>query len=780
MLQDTVLAGRPNVETTDEIFEDPNVDIEEKARSVIDRLGTLAEDQVIARNHIETRWLENLRAYHGFYDPQVEADLKAANQSRAFIKITGAKTRALVARLYDLIFPTDDRNWSIGPTPVPKLSRELTEAEDMAKAAAEAANIAEGSGDAFAVEAAVEQGNDQAQRAKSAREIIDKMNKAGKLMQEEMDDQLVESLYPQECRKLITDAGKLGTGILKGPVVHTAARGNWLFDKESQQWRMDTDEELRPRIKRVDPWSFFPDMSAQCIAEAEFTFERYLWSKKELRRMVKTHGFSANAVRNLLREEKIISTGVASGLTYIAQLRSISKDEAAPIKGRYVGWEYHGPLECAEVAILLRAMGQPEAADEYEQRADPLDEMNVVAFFCEGELLKIAPEYPLDSGETLYSVFNVVDAEACIFGYGVPHLMDSTQAALNAAWRMGLDNSAYSVKPQIAFDKEHIMPADGDWNMAPGKMWLRVKGGTAQDGKVPIEFFNVPNNMQEIMTIIRLCMEFADIESGVPMPQQGEQGAHTTQTVGGMAILQNASNIVFRAIVKNFDDGIITPTMRRLYDWNMQFNEREDIKGDMQVDARGTSVLLVKEVQAANLMVIITGLMANPVFAAMIKPYEAITKLFQSMMIKPDDLLIGEEQYMELMQQQAEAEAAAAEQQQDPAIITAQARIESAQIQAASRKASDENQVVIEQIRQRTALISLAEQTNMTLEELNTRLNLKTIEQEGKERMMAAEIGAEQAIAEAARANGEVPKGSGGYVSGGSDTTKVDSVMAEG
>jgi hypothetical protein len=297
---------------------------------------------------------------------------------------------------------------------------------------------------------------------------------------------------------------------------------------------------------------------------------------------------------------------------------------------------------------------------------------------------------------------------------------------------------------------------------------------------VPIEFFNVPNNMQEIMTIIRLCMEFADIESGVPMPQQGEQGAHTTQTVGGMAILQNASNIVFRAIVKNFDDGIITPTMRRLYDWNMQFNEREDIKGDMQVDARGTSVLLVKEVQAANLMVIITGLMANPVFAAMIKPYEAITKLFQSMMIKPDDLLIGEEQYMELMQQQAEAEAAAAEQQQDPAIITAQARIESAQIQAASRKASDENQVVIEQIRQRTALISLAEQTNMTLEELNTRLNLKAIEQEGKERMMAAEIGAEQAIAEAARANGEVPKGSGGYVSGGSDTTKVDSVMAEG
>lgn len=779
-LENTILAGQPNAEYSDGLeYEEAKPDIEEQSRSIIDRLGTLAQEQVVARNHIEIRWLENLRAYHGFYDPEIEAQLRDAKQSRAFIKITGAKTRALVARLYDLIFPTDDRNWSIEPTPVPKLARELADAEQAAKNAAEEANKAVAGNDNQKEQAAVDIGRDEAGRAGAAKQIIEKMTKASKLMQEEMDDQLVESLYPQECRKLITDAGKLGTGILKGPVVHTAARGNWFFDEELKQWRMDTDEEIRPRIKRVNPWAFFPDMSAQTIDEAEFTFERYLWSKKELRKMVKSHGFNEHAIRRLLREDRGINTGIASGLTYIAQLRSIAKDEAAPIKGRYVGWEYHGPLECSEVATLLRAMGQEDIANEYENRADPLDEMSVVAYFCDGELLKIAPEYPLDSGETLYSVFNVVDSEACIFGYGVPHLMDSTQAALNAAWRMGLDNSAYSVKPQIAFDKEHIQPADNDWNMAPGKIWLRVKGGTATDGKVPIEFFNVPNNMQEIMMIVRLCMEFADIESGVPMPQQGEQGAHTTQTVGGMAILQNASNIVFRAIVKNFDDGIITPTMRRLYDWNMQFTKREDIKGDMQVDARGTSVLLVKEVQASNLMVIISGLMANPTFAMMIKPYEAITKLFQSMMIKPADLLITEEEYEEAIQAQAQAEAeAAANGAQDPATITAQARIQSAEITAASRKESDLMAFEIEKIRQQTALISLAEHSNLTLEDLRNRLNIKAIEQEGKERMMAAEIGAERSMAEAARANGETPKGSGGYVSGGTQPTG-DSVMSK-
>lgn len=762
-MEQPILAGRPN-QSDEEVFEqEAPIDIEDQCRSIVDRLSTLAQEQVTSKNFIEERWLENMRAYHGFYDPSTETALKDAKQSRAFIKITGAKTRALKARLFDLIFPTDDRNWGIGPTPVPKLSKEVREAEAIARDAADRANRAAASGNPEMEQAAIEVGNDQAGRAQAAKQEVAAMRKASDLMQEEMDDQLVESQYPQECRKLIDDGAKLGTGILKGPMVNLSTRGRWLPSDGGFELRQSQDPQ--PRMKRVDPWSFFPDMSARNIEEAEFTFERYLWSKKQLRKMVKTHGFNANAVRRLLDENSSSTTlaNMPTGMSYLSQLRSISRDEALPIKGRMVGWEYHGPLECTEVATLLRAVGEEEAAQEYERRDDPLDEMNVVAFFCNGELLKIAPEYPLDSGETLYSVFNVVEAEGCIFGYGVPHLIDSTQAALNASWRMGLDNSAFSVKPQSVMDKDQIQPADGDWNMSPGKLWLRVKGGTQSDGKIPIEFFNVPNNMEEIVMIIRLCMEFVDLESGIPMPQQGEQGAHTTQTVGGMAILQNAANVVFRAVVKNFDDGIITPTMRRLYDWNMQHNPRNEIKGDMQVDARGTSVLLVKEVQAQNLMVIITGLMADPRFQTMLKPYEAITKLFQSMMIKPDDILVSEEDYQEAMRQAQEQGPPP-----DPVIINAQSRIEAAQIQAKSRETSDETSLMIEQIRQRTALVDLASRENLSLEELRGKLGIEKEKIASGERKMAFEAGVEKSMADEARARGEQPTGSGGFISAGS------------
>lgn len=770
-IADPILAGAPNPLPYDEVPADAP-DFEEQAQSILDRLQSLANEQVRLKNPIEERWLKNMRSYHGFYEPTTEADLKEAGQARNFVKITGAKTRAMKARLFDLLFPTDDKNWSIEPTPVPKLAKEISEAEATAKQAADLANRAAAAGDAVTEAGVVAAGDEQASRALAAREEVARMEKAADLMETEMDDQLVESRYPSECRTLIDDACKIGTGILKGPVVYDGGRGRWLPQQGQDgavSFALTPYEDVRPKHKRTDPWSFFPDMAARSPEEWEFTFERYLWNKKQLRQMVKTHGFSPNAVRRILEEKSGALGSIPAGLQYLTQLREIAKGDGVPIKGRFVGWEYHGQLETEEVATLLRALGKEELAMEYVNRNDPLDEVNVVVWFCEGELLKIAPEYPMDSGETLYSIFNLVEADESVFGYGIPHLIEDDQDALNAAWRMGIDNSAYSVKPQVVIDKTMIEPADGDWNMAPGKAWLKVGKPVGTEKNKPVEFFNVPNNMAEIGSIIEMAMQFIDIESGIPMPQQGEQGATTTQTVGGMAILQNAANIVFRAIVKNFDDGIITPTMRRLYDWNMQHNPRDDIKGDMQIDARGSSVLLVKEVQAQNLMVIVTSLMANPTFAMMMKPYPAIQKLFQAMMIRPADVMLTEDEYDEAVKAAQEQE-----QPQDPVIVTAQARIQSAQIMADSRKTSDEVQLMIEQMRQETRVMELGDKFNLTIEEIKAQLGKVALTNESKERMFAAEVGAERVFADEARARGEDPSGSGGFVSAGGEPEKVD------
>ena len=746
-------------------------DSEEFAGMVIDRLSKLAQDAVTARRATEERWITDYRQYHGFYDPTTEKNLKNAGQSRAFVKITRAKAVTLEARLFDLLFPTDDKNWDISATPVPKLAKEAKEAEQRAKNAAEQANQAEAVGDHQTAGAIVGEGQDEAARAHAAANEIAVAKKAVDGMREEMEDQLIESRYPAHSRDLIHQSVIIGTGILKGPMVGERTRGRWLPEAANDQaervenitnWKLEQGDDPRPLVRWVDAWSFFPDPSARRIDEAEYTFERHLWSKRELRKMVRTHGFDPDAVREIIRDDKkTVST--SPGLEYLVQLRSLTGEGDGKIIGRYVGWEYHGPLECDEMVALLHYVGEHELAFKYQEDDDPLREFNVLLYFCEDKLLKVSPDYPLDSNEPLYSVFNVEENEGSIFGYGVSHLIDSTQNMLNSAWRAGGDNMGLSVGPQAVIDKESIEPADGNWNMTPRKVWWRTKAAVP-NAPDPVTFFNVPNNMNEIATIIKIALEFIDMETGIPMPQQGDNGAHTTQTVGGMAILQTAANIVFRRMVKNYDDGIIEPTMRRLYDWNMQHNQRSDIKGDMQVDARGSSVLLLKEVQAQNLMFIVTQLMANPAVAIMLKPYQNVVKLFQNMMIKPDDVMITEDEYTEAVKRQQESPPPPT-----PAEITAKARIDAANIAAQSSGVRDETTLMIARINERLALYEMASNHAISVQELQTRLAEKQIREEGEDRRMAAEVGAEAAMAEDARRHGEQPGGSGGYVSAGGE-----------
>lgn len=719
------------------------------------RLDRLAQEQVNAKQMVEQRWLDAVRAYHGRYDANFVTNLTKAGQSTAFVKATRAKTVALEARLFDLMFPTDDRNWDVSPTPVPKLADEQKEAESRATNAAAQANLAEASQDPRAQEI-VAAGQDEAARAQAAANEIAKALKAAKLMRDEMDDQLIETKYPAETRDAIHDMCLLGSGILKGPMVNEKARGRWVEQPNAPgQYILQHQDDVRPLLRRVDPWSFFPDMSARKISECEFFFERYLWTRTDLRTMVRTQGFNPEAVRRLLEEKQFDRNHTSSSpsLANLVTLRSITEESTGQITGRYVGWEYHGPLECEEIVCILRAHGDQELADQYAAENDPLLEHRVVVHFCDGVILKLAPEYPLDSGEALYSMANLEDAEGQLFGYGVPTIMADSQTALNSAWRAALDNAALSVGPQAMIAKDEITPADGDWVFKPKKIWWRIKAALKEQAK-SIEFFNVPNNMSELSALIEIANAFIDMETGIPMPQTGEE-TQKTNTVGGMAILQNASNIIFRRIVKNVDDGLIAPTMRRLYDWNMQFSSRPEIKGDMQVDARGTSVLLVKEVQAQNLMVAVTQLLANPTIAPMVKAYPLVEKLFQSMMIKPSEVLITEDDYKAYLENPPPPAP-------DPQQIAAESRIKAAEIAAQSRAGSDDIALEIARLRERTAMIELSQKGELSLEELRTMLAAKKLDNESKERMMVAEAAIDRANAAEARAAGEEPGGSGG------------------
>jgi hypothetical protein len=297
-------------------------------------------------------------------------------------------------------------------------------------------------------------------------------------------------------------------------------------------------------------------------------------------------------------------------------------DEGNPVTDRYVVWEYHGPLECDEVETILTVMqgagGRQKWRDDYSE----LDEVRVIVFFCDGKLLKIEPDWLLDTNETLYSVVSFEKSETSVLGgYGVPAMMRDPARAVAAAWRMLLDNAGLSVGPQVVVDKARIEPENGVWKLEPRKVWKKTGDDLATDAK-PFEVFNIPSNTAELVQVIELALKFIDETTSLPLIAQGEQGAHITDTAGGMSMLMNSANVIFRNVVKNWDDDMTTPMIRRFYDWNMQFNPKEEIKGDLQVEARGTSALLVRELQSQNLMLITERWSSHPVLSLALDVYD--------------------------------------------------------------------------------------------------------------------------------------------------------------
>jgi hypothetical protein len=754
--------------------------IQEDLSAIIGRLEGLARDAVRLKQPIEDRWIRALRRFHGKYEPAIEKDLEEKNQSRAFVRVTRKKTNSWKGRLESLIFPTDDRNYSVQPTPVPTLTTAAKQVVQQAMSLLDQANAqsaqaaqAADANDPAAAEAAMQQAGQTADQAhkvnEQARQLaaeITEAKKRAEAMQREMDDQLVECGYTAEGRDAIANLCQLGTAIMKGPLASEAMRGKWEREaggegQEAGPFAYKRTIDPKPVIKWVNPWAYFPDMTAMKKGQEEHELERHLWTKKDLRRLVKESGFNEDSVRELIRGDIRDRTLAEAGLGYLAQLREIDGTTEF-LKNRYVGWEYHGPLEAEEIVTMLHAMGDVQGAEHYTQTQDPLVELRVICYFCEGKLLKIAPEFPLDSQESLYSVVPFEPSDSSMFGYGIPDIMEDSQQAMNAAWRMALDNAGLSTGPQIVVDREKVTPANDEWAITPRKIWYKNKSNTPGEA---FETFDIPNKVSEIMAIVEAARHFVDDETALPVQSEGEVTDNPNVTATASNIMSLGFNVTFRSVVKAWDDGMTVPTMRRLYDWNMQHSDNEDIKGDMSVDARGTSVLLMREMQSQALSLVIGRDMVSQATALMLKPYETYRQYLQSLMISPDDVMVTKDEWEEAVKNASQG------QQDPPQVIAAKLAIEKAKLEGSIS-------LQVAGMNQQTEMIRLAEARNMKLDELTAMMKKVQIDVSSRERMFAAELGADRQAAQEDRAMGLIPKGSGGSFSFGAEKPADQGVPA--
>ena len=614
------------------------------------RLMEDAKDRVARRWPVERRWIDDLRQYEGEDDPDLLAKLTALGRSIATLNVTRPKANTFESRVFDMLFPTDDRNWGIRPTPVPELDRETRELAASVERMTAEANAEESDERAEAMRA---QADGLAQRLAALEGERHEAHQRAELMQAEIEDNLVESEYAVECRDVIHDAVTAGTGFLKGPLpLSERIRTRWQrTDRGAWKIADEAEAEGRFAFQHTSYWHLFPDTPARRFDQVESWFERHLMRARDLRAFAKQPGVDKDAVRRVLREgpqEEVPD--------YLLELAVMTEGENQLNFGDekfFVVWEYRGPLpeqEMEEIMRRLAAQAHPDGAPEIE--IDPLEQLDAVVFLCQGEVFKTGINANEDNG-SVYQWFQIEKSTSRLWTYGLPRLMRSQQAAANDAWRMMLDNAAWSI-PVIEVDEQVLQPnGDGKFVLRPGEVLRRNASAGDRPGLI---VHTVDINQAEFAAIVQLALQFLDTETNLSILASGEQGT-TTRTAGGMALLMNAVNVVIRRIVRMFDDQLTVPAITKGYHFLMTYSPRDDIKGDYCIEARGSSVLLVKEVQGQNLLVLAQQMSLHPTLGQMFNMRNLLKKLLQSMLISADDVLKTEQELEAEFAAQAEAEA---------------------------------------------------------------------------------------------------------------------------
>lgn len=638
-------------------------------------------------------------------------------RSTVFIGMTRMKTNAAEARLADILLPTDDRNWGIQPTPKPRM---MGMAKDNRMA-----------GDKFTGQPLTDPETGQPLRMKDvAQAAIRVAREKAMAMQTQIDDQLVECDYNSELRKVIHDAAVLGTGVIKGPIVTNRVRKAWqpITDAMGQTiHQIEMVEELSPASFRVDPRNCYPDPGCgEDVHDGKGMYERQQLTIKQVRDLAKQPGYMADQLRKVLEE----------GPKRSASLQELKDEEQRDIaRDVYELWEYWGEVDHEDL----------EAAGVELGEKDMLRSVNACVVMINNTVVK-AYLNPLDGGDLPFDFYVWEKVAGSCWGYGIPHLMRSQQKVLNAAWRQLMDNAGVSSGPQIVMKPSLIQPADKKWELSSRKIWFATDD--MDDVRKSFATFEFSSHQQELSGIIEMATQLADAETGVPQLLQGEQGA-APDTVGGMTMLMNSANVVLRRLVKQFDDMITRPHIRRYYDYNMLYSEDEEIKGDFSVDARGSSALLVRDVQnQAFLNLLAAG--ANPVYGQFLDTKKLFEKALQAQHIDPAEVFKSDEEIDKML----EAAANNSQEQLDPRIeaakIRAETDIQKVKAQNEGDMAELQTRLAIKQadisarreemqMQREIEMLRLANAQNITLEQIKAQLAQSAMKERGKKELFAAE-----------------------------------------
>ena len=581
------------------------------------------------RRQDEERWLKAYRNYRGIYGPDVQ--FTEAEKSRVFIKVTKTKTLAAYGQIVDVLFSKNTFPITIDPTELPDgvvenvhfdpaLPEELREDELKSPYgyAGDGKELPKGATSKTLEDLLNPELKEKLEPIDGIKEGIGKTPTsvtfspdmiAAKKMQKKIQDQLEESSASKHLRSTAFEMALFGTGIMKGP---------FAVDKEYPSWDDESGEynpefKTIPQVSHVSVWNFYPDPDSNNMDEAQFAIERHKLSRSQLRNLKKRPYFKSD----------IIDEVITLGENYNKEYWEDDLSDYAPEHGidRFEVLEYWGM--CDVEMLLNQGVNIPKELQE-------MDELQANIWICNGKVIRMVLN-PFKPAKIPYMAAPYELNPYSFFGVGIAENMDDTQTLMNGFMRMAVDNAVLSGNLLIEVDETNLVPGQ-DLTVYPGKVFRRLGGAPGQ----AIFGTKFPNVAGENLQLFDKSRVLADESTGFPSFAHGQTGVMGVgRTASGMSMLMGAASGAIKNVIKNVDDYLLRPLGEGLFRFNMQFDFDPEIKGDLEVKARGTESLMANEVRSQRLMQFLQ-VASNPALAPFAKFQYIIREIAKSLDLDPD------------------------------------------------------------------------------------------------------------------------------------------------
>lgn len=595
----------------------------------VDHLGSKLrgkfEDWKQARQEKEEKWLEALRAFNAQFSPEQLAKMEENERlSRVFVGLTRMKVIAAYSRIIDLMFQPNQKFFGIDPTPIPETAN-FSAVNN--KAQLEVMGLIQDGVLALNPEVDAEQIEQLiVERAEEIRSemVIEAEEKASK-MEDAIHDQLVENNADRKIKLAILEQVLLGSGCIKGPTVDVRNKRKWGKDQNGN-WTSQFEEEAFPNLQHRSIFNIYPDPMATSQDDMTGLFDRHVMTRTEFKKLGRFEGFSSEKI------DMIISNNPSGN--YTAEDHEIERRSIAGIN------ETHGTSDRYEV---LEYWGMVSGEDLKNAGVTSIEDETVAyqanVWICGSEVIK-AMLNPLEPKRIPYQIAPYELGVHSFWGVGLPEMMRDSQEVVNASVNIAIDNAALSSGPIGEINTDLLPVGENPENVKPWKMYARSGGDPSNP---MVKFHNIPNNSQALIGLVDMFRKFADEETSMPSYSHGQTQAGLTKTASGMSMLMGAANVSLKSVVKNIDEYLIEPMIEGYYDWNMKWNPDESIKGDLRIDAKGSTALMSKEIQSERLLQFMQ-MTGNPVDMQFIERRELLKAVADSMDLDSNKFLISEEE----------------------------------------------------------------------------------------------------------------------------------------